>query len=82
MRLPGDLAGEELSVLIGRCGHEIARQTGIHIRPTTAQEGDHHVITIPRHESLRVGTLSAVLGDVSDHLSVPRDRLLETLFAK
>jgi predicted RNA binding protein YcfA (HicA-like mRNA interferase family) len=60
MRLPRDVSGKQLAILLGRYGYEVTRQTGSHIRLTTTQEGEHHV-TIPLHGSLRVGTLSAVL---------------------
>jgi len=52
-----------------------------HMCLTTTQEGEHHV-TIPRHGSLRIGTLSAVLRDVAEHLGIPRQTLVETLFSK
>jgi predicted RNA binding protein YcfA (HicA-like mRNA interferase family) len=64
-----------------RYGYEVTRQTGSHMRLTTIQEGEHHV-TIPRHGSLRVGTLSAILSDVADHLDIPRQTLTEALFGK
>jgi len=51
------------------------------MRLTTTQGGEHHV-TIPRHKSLRVGTLSAILRDVAEHLDMPREMLLETLFGQ
>jgi hypothetical protein len=51
------------------------------MRLTTTQEGEHHV-TIPRHGSLRVGTLSAILSDVAEHLGIPKPALVETLFGK
>jgi predicted RNA binding protein YcfA (HicA-like mRNA interferase family) len=81
VRLPRDLGGEGLAKLLGRYGYEITRQTGSHIRLTTTQRGEHHV-TIPSHKSLRVGTLSAILRDVADHLEIPREQLVETLFKK
>jgi predicted RNA binding protein YcfA (HicA-like mRNA interferase family) len=81
LRLPRDLSGEELAVLLGRYGYEVTRQTGSHKRLTTTQGGEHH-ITIPRHESLRVGTLNAILRDVAEHLDIPRQTLLETLFGR
>jgi predicted RNA binding protein YcfA (HicA-like mRNA interferase family) len=81
VRLPRDLSGEELAVLLRRYGYQVTRQTGSHMRLTTSLGGEHH-ITIPHHESLRVGTLSAILRDVADHLDVPRQTLLETLFEK
>lgn len=48
---------------------------------TTKEQGEHHV-TIPCSGTLRVGTLSAILRDVADHLSVPRQKLMEQLFGK
>ena len=81
MRLPRDLSGEELAVLLERYDYEVTRQTGSHMRLTTIRGGEHHV-TIPHHKSLRVGTLSAILRDVAEHLDIPRQTLLETLFGK
>ena len=81
MRLPRDLGGEELAALLGRYGYEVTRQTGSHMRLTTTQQGEHHV-TVPRHRSLRVGTLSAILRDVAEHLGMPRQELVETLFSE
>jgi len=81
MRLPRDLSGDELAVLLRRYSYEVTRQTGSHVRLTTMREGEHHV-TIPRHGSLRVGTLSAILSDVAEHLGISRQLLVETLFGK
>jgi len=79
VRLPRDVGGEELALLLRGYGYQVTRQTGSHMRLTTTQEGEHHV-TIPRHGTLRVGTLSAILSDVAEHLGLPRQTLLETLF--
>jgi predicted RNA binding protein YcfA (HicA-like mRNA interferase family) len=81
VRLPRDLSGEELADMLGAYGYQITRQTGNHMRLTTIRGGEHHV-TIPRHKSLRVGTLSAILRDVAEHLGIPRQTLLEDLFGK
>ena len=81
MRLPRDIGGEELAVLLRRYGYEVTRQTGSHMRLTTAEGGEHHV-TVPRHSSLRVGTLSAILNDVAEHFDIPRERLVEVLFGR
>lgn len=81
MRLPRDLSGEELAVLLRRYGYEVTRQTGSHMRLTTMLEGEHHV-TIPRHKPLRVGTLGAILGDVAEHLGISRQALMQTLFGR
>ncbi len=81
MRLPRDLGGEELAVLLRRYGYEVTRQTGSHMRLTTTLGGEHH-ITIPRHKPLRVGTLSGILRDVAQHLGISRQELVETLFGR
>ena len=79
MRLPRDLSGDELAGLLGVYGYVLTRQTGSHMRLTTTLDGKHH-ITIPRHGSLRSGTLSAVFADVAQHLGLTRQELLRELF--
>ena len=79
MRLPRDISGYELAKLLSKYGYTVTRQTGSHIRLTTQQKGEHHV-TIPAHTELRLGTLSAILTDVADHLGLSRDDLVEALF--
>jgi predicted RNA binding protein YcfA (HicA-like mRNA interferase family) len=79
MRLPRDLTGAALAVLLKPYGYEITLQTGSHMRLTTLVGGEHHV-TIPAHSPLRVGTLNAVLRDVAEHLGLSREMLLVSLF--
>lgn len=81
MRLPRDLGGEELARLLRQYGYQITRQTGSHMRLTTTHGGEHH-ITIPRHQSLRTGTLNAILKDVAQHLGMERDTLIKSLLEK
>lgn len=79
MRIPCDIGGEELALLLRRFGYRVTRQTGSHMRLTTLQGGEHH-ITIPRHKPLRVGTLSGILREVARHLGIDRETVLQTLF--
>lgn len=79
MRLPRNLSGTDLARVLRDLGYEITRQTGSHMRLTTQENGEHH-ITIPHHDPLRVGTLSAILGDVARHFSMSRDELVRRLF--
>ena len=81
MRLPRDVSGDDLAKALAELGYRVTRQTGSHLRLTTAEHGEHH-ITIPRHESLRVGTLAAVLGDVASHVGLTREALVERLFGR
>jgi predicted RNA binding protein YcfA (HicA-like mRNA interferase family) len=60
-------------------GYQITRQTGSHMRLSTMVKGEHH-ITIPQQKDLRVGTLQAILTDVSDHLGMERDEFVRRLF--
>lgn len=81
MRLPRNLSGEELARHLRKYGYEVTRQTGSHIRLSTSQGGEHHV-TVPRHDTLKLGTLSGVLNDVASHLGMAKESLLEGLFGK
>ena len=80
MRLPRDLAGTELAALLRRYGYEPTRQTGSHMRLTSRFKGPEHHLTIPRHDPLRVGTLSSILADVASYLEISRSELVNTLF--
>ena len=80
MRLPPDLSGDELASLMRHFGYETTRQTGSHLRLTSILRGSEHHITVPRHQALRVGTLSAVLNDVAGYLELDREDLARRLF--
>ena len=79
MKLPRDLSGRDLAKALARVGYRVTRQSGSHVRLTVESPTQHH-ITIPAHEPLKLGTLAAILGDVSGHLEIGRDELLELLF--
>ena len=79
MKLPRNLSGDDLSRALRSLGYEASRQTGSHLRLTTKREGEHHV-TVPRHNPLRAGTLSAIIGDVATHFNLSREDLLRLLF--
>lgn len=79
MRIPRDLTGKELIKALGKLGYEVSRQSGSHIRLTTARNGTHH-ITIPDHRPIKVGTLAGILSDVAVHHQMTRDELMAFLF--
>ena len=79
MRLPRDLSGRDLAEALRAVGYEVTRQTGSHFRLTTLSHGQHHV-TVPNHDTLRIGTLSTVLADVAAHFEFDREELLRRLF--
>ena len=81
MRLPRDVSGRELAKRLEIYGYVVTRQKGSHMRLTTTQGGEHHV-TIPSHDSLRLGTLRSILSTVANHFGVTLNELSERLFSK
>jgi predicted RNA binding protein YcfA (HicA-like mRNA interferase family) len=81
VKLPRDLSGDELARALTILGYAVTRQTGSHMRLTTAERGEHH-LTIPRHDPLKTGTLSAILAEVASHFDISRDELLRRLFSR
>lgn len=79
MRIPRDLTGRELIKKLRALGYDQTRRVGSHIRLTTQQNGTHH-ITIPNHDPLKLGTLSAILSEVATHFNVSKEDLIERLF--
>ena len=79
MRLPRDLSGTDLAKALARVGYQVTRQSGSHVRLTTDTPSQHRV-TIPAHDSLKVGTLAGIHSDVAGHLKLSRDELLQKLF--
>ncbi|MGB8509540.1 MAG: type II toxin-antitoxin system HicA family toxin [Pyrinomonadaceae bacterium] len=78
MRLPRDVSGDDLAKALKGLGYEVTRRAGSHMRLTTTENGEHHV-TIPRHSPLRIGTLAAILDDVTAHFRINRNELLARL---
>jgi predicted RNA binding protein YcfA (HicA-like mRNA interferase family) len=76
MRLPRDVSGQQLAKTLATFGYRVTRQTGSHLRLTTEQGGEHH-LTIPLHDPLRIGTLSAILLDVAKHFGWSRQEVEE-----
>ena len=80
MKLPRDVSGHDLARALTRFGYIVTRQTGSHMRFTSNIKDVEHHITIPVHDSLRIGTLSQILNEVAPYLELSRDALVEALF--
>lgn len=79
MRLPRNLDAPTLIKALARRGYVPVRQTGSHIR--LQHEGPpRHVITVPNHSPLRIGTLAGILAEVAQHHGISREQLQEQLF--
>ncbi|TDI67030.1 MAG: type II toxin-antitoxin system HicA family toxin [Alphaproteobacteria bacterium] len=81
MRLPRDVSGRGLARLLSVFGYEVTRQTGGHMRLTTDEAGRHH-LTIPAHDTLRVGTLAGIVTEVARHFSLDREQVVRRLFSR
>lgn len=75
MKIPRNLSGKELIKILEKFGYEITRQKGSHVRLTNSKSGLH--ITIPLHNPLKLGTLSAILNDASEQLNIPKEEILK-----
>ena len=82
MKLPRDLSGGDLAVLLRRYGYQVTRQTGSHVRLTSTLKGREHHLTVPSHKTLKLGTLSAILSEVSRYLRIDRERLTDEMFSE
>ena len=78
MRLQRNVSGADLVKALRVLGYEISRQTGSHIRLTTAENGTHRV-TIPNHNPLKIGTFAAILDDIAGHFKINRQELLSRI---
>lgn len=79
MKIPRDITGIQFAMLLIKYGYNITRQKGSHIRLTTQTSGEHH-ITIPAHDPLKVGTISSILSDLSNHLNISKSQIMQELF--
>lgn len=79
MKMPRYISGHELAKLLHILGYEITRQTGSHLQLTTLKGGEHY-ITIPKHDSLRIGTLSGIIMEVAMHFRTSKQEITERVF--
>jgi predicted RNA binding protein YcfA (HicA-like mRNA interferase family) len=76
-KLPRNLSGRELCVVLAKIGYKISRQTGSHIRLT---DNNNHSITIPDHNPVKIGTLNNILNDISTNMGISKQDIINKLF--
>jgi predicted RNA binding protein YcfA (HicA-like mRNA interferase family) len=79
MKLPRSLSAQELIKALQKYKYEVDRQKGSHTRLSTLLNGEHH-ITIPNHDPLRIGTLFAILGEMTNHPGKTKEQVIEEFF--
>ena len=80
MKLPRNIGGDQLCLLIEKFGYKIVRQSGSHIRLTSVFTGKEHHITIPKHSPLKTGTLGGILSDIASYLKMDKKELIKSIF--
>ena len=79
MKLPRDVSGAQLIKALERLEYRVIRPTGSHVRLVCVACEEHH-LTIPLHDPLRIGTLAAILTEVSVRHHLSKDELITRLF--
>ncbi|RDB05053.1 type II toxin-antitoxin system HicA family toxin [Runella aurantiaca] len=79
MKIPRDITGVELVRLLKKLDYEVVRQTDSHIRIRTEVKGQHQE-TIPNHIPIKIGTLNAILNNISSHFGLTKEQLIAILF--
>ena len=79
MKLPRDVSGFDLVKVLKPLGYQVTRQAGSHMRLSTEQNGVHH-ITIPNHNPIKIGTLTAILNDEAAHHLKSKEELIMILW--
>jgi len=78
-KTPRNISGQDIIKLLKSFGYEVTRQKGNHIRLTIITANGSHHITVPDHDPLKLGTLSSILSEVTNHLKVSREELLKNI---
>jgi len=79
MKIPRSISGVTLAKKLEKLGYTTTRQSGSHLRLTTQISGEHH-ITIPKHDPLKVGTLSTILNAIAGHFLKTKEEIVRDLF--
>jgi len=78
MKLPRGVGADRLVRLLERLGYDVLRQKGSHIR--LRHPGPPvHLITVPKHDPLKTGTLHGILAEVAMMRGTTTEALAELL---
>ena len=78
MKLPRDVSADRLVRVLEQLGYEAVRQKGSHIRLRHPGPPEH-LITVPRHNALKTGTLRGILGEVAQSRGITVGSIVEML---
>jgi predicted RNA binding protein YcfA (HicA-like mRNA interferase family) len=79
VKLPRDIAGRDLvRALIRNWDYREVNRVGSHIILQT-ETPTHHRVSVPDHDPLRIGTLTAILRSIARAKNVSREELIASL---
>lgn len=81
-KIPRNVSGRKLVQHLFGMGYIMTRQTGSHIRLECIIADKTHRLTIPDHNSLKVGTLSGILADIAEFHGIHKADVTERLFGE
>ncbi|MCF8011429.1 MAG: type II toxin-antitoxin system HicA family toxin [Clostridiales bacterium] len=79
-RFPRDVDGQDLIKALSKFGYVSVRQTGSHVRLKSELKGYSHIITIPMHNPVKIGTLNNIFNDVASYVGMEKGKLIRELF--
>ncbi len=79
-KIPRDISGRELARLLTIYQYKITRESGSHIRLVSDLQNTEHKMTIPDHQSIKIGTLNNILKDVAEYVKMSKQDLINVLF--
>jgi predicted RNA binding protein YcfA (HicA-like mRNA interferase family) len=78
MKLPRGVSADRVLRALERLGYAIVRQKGSHVR--LRHDGPPgHSVTVPLHNPLKIGTVHAILVEVSQARSLSIESIVELL---
>ena len=78
MKLPRSVAAAQLIKALEKADYEKVRQRGSHVR-LYRPASPPHFITVPLHNPLKIGTLNSILDEVSAHIGIAVEDLINLL---
>ena len=78
MKFPREVSAERLIRVLEQLGYEVTRQKGSHVRLRHGASSGH-VVTVPMHNPLKLGTLRGILLEVAQQRSVMVETIVRML---
>ncbi|AYL99229.1 type II toxin-antitoxin system HicA family toxin [Mucilaginibacter celer] len=78
-KAPRNVSGKDLIKVLSKYGYAVVRQTGSHIRLSISLNDGIKSVTVPNHDPLKLGTLMAIINDVSEQLKINKNDIISKL---